>query len=110
MLTQHITGYHKKYALRLWYESGFGSCQAGVLPLHPCMTPPTLVLCGLAAAGYPGDKPYGSFYKISPEACKVNDTDGQNVFLEHKCDVYAGQSGSPMWDVEVGGTRQASSR
>eukprot|EP00775_Hariotina_reticulata_P013157 gene13157-13287_t len=71
---------------------------------------PDGVVGGLNTAGYPGDKPYGSFYRISADACQVDDTNGSNVLLEHKCDVYAGQSGSPMWDAQVGQTGQVTSR
>lgn len=52
----------------------------------------------LVTAGYPGDKPYGSFWYIGGgTACYVKDTNGNDALMTHQCDSRPGQSGSPYW-------------
>lgn len=47
---------------------------------------------------------------IDASVCRVNATDGSQVLLPHKCDVYPGQSGSPMWEAVTSKAGQAIAR
>jgi glutamyl endopeptidase len=52
----------------------------------------------LVTAGYPGDKAWGSLWYINGgSTCYVTDKDGKDSLLIHQCDIFSGQSGSPMW-------------
>jgi V8-like Glu-specific endopeptidase len=48
----------------------------------------------LNTAGYPGDKPWGTYWWTS---CSVQDNNGADGQIKNYCDIYGGQSGSPMF-------------
>jgi V8-like Glu-specific endopeptidase len=48
----------------------------------------------LNTAGYPGDKPWGTYWSTS---CSVLDGNGADGQIVNYCDIVGGQSGSPMF-------------
>lgn len=55
----------------------------------------------LNTAGYPGDKPSGTYWYTS---CQVTDTNGNDGAITHSCDIFGGQSGSPVFVTKNGNT------
>lgn len=72
-----------------------GRCRPGA----PTPAPADSATAVLSTAGYPSDQPYGSC--VFAQCTAAPPADCSEPYLYHRCDTAAGQSGSPMWVVEV---------